>query len=488
MSHLLHVFSLDPSRRAHALRFALLLLVKVALFALFLADNARTEHMGSLALRDGDTWEYVDPIESLLAGKGYDPDHRMPGYGAVWLLLRSVLSYSAAASAITVIQLLLASLVVYLLAWSVYRLTASRLAFWITYGLLAISTFHAKVEPWVMNESFTTSAIALHWIGFLRWKRESRVGWLMFSGAMLGWAVFMRPIYAPLLAVVPLLLFVKRSAYWRERLLLPVVFLLPFALADVPWILRNARVNQAFHPLTNGVYGAPFMASPYYAGIKLVQSYGGNYNFWDPSAGIRWFGFRERDRPGIAQLANTFDPPPAYAVIPGYGMDSLQAFADLIAITRDTTATEEARSSAARSAHRIADGYRAAYAGERPFQYYIMAPLRYLKHITVHSGTSVLFNRSFRDMPPWQKAFKLGQSALYWAVLVCGACMAIVRLVRRNGNAATWLLAVLVLYGILSHPFLMRVCEIRYLVPTYPVMLVAAVLLFHPARGGRLPA
>jgi hypothetical protein len=86
-------------------------------------------------------------------------------------------------------------------------------------------------------------------------------------------------------------------------------------------------------------------------------------------------------------------------------------------------------------------------------------------------------------MPLWQKGFKLGQSALYLFALIGGLLMAFLDLFRRRTSATLRLLAVLVIYGVLAHPFLMRVCEIRYLIPTYPLMLLAAVLLIARLPG-----
>lgn len=468
------VFTLDPSPSAHVLRCVFALVIKLPIFMLLLSDAHQQPHMGALGVRDGDTWEYVDPIESMLAGKGYAPDHRMPGYGAVWLGLRTFLSYSHSASAITVLQLLLSSVATCLLAWTLYRITLSARAFWIAFVLLAVSTYHARTEFIVMNESFTTSAIALHWVFFAAWRRKGAITWLVASGAMLGWAVFMRPIYAPLLAVAPLILFFHRTAYWRQRIVLPVFFLLPFALADGLWIARNHRAHGAFRPLTNGTFSAEFEASPYYAAIKLLQSYGGNYNFWDPTADIRWFGFRERHSEGQRMLADAFTPPPAYAHLPGYGPDSLEAFARTLMRAKNADLPAVVRDSATLEAHRFADAYRAAYAKARPFQYQVMARLRYLRHMLVHSGTSVLFNAPWSAMPVWMKAFKLGQSALYVFTFLAGPAMALLLLRRRERGPVALLLAAIVWYGILAHPFLVRLCEVRYLIPTWPLTLLAA--------------
>jgi hypothetical protein len=101
-------------------------------------------------------------------------------------------------------------------------------------------------------------------------------------------------------------------------------------------------------------------------------------------------------------------------------------------------------------------------------------------HLTVHSGTLVLssidpsagcrcegFNRAVGLIPVrFVRRLPDGLHAPF----------------RRGTSASLRLLAVLVIYGVLAHPFLMRVCEIRYLIPTYPLMLLAAVLVVAQLR------
>jgi hypothetical protein len=52
--------------------------------------------------------------------------------------------------------------------------------------------------------------------------------------------------------------------------------------------------------------------------------------------------------------------------------------------------------------------------------------------------------------------------------------MTLLLLRGRDRNPLTVELAAIVWFGILAHPFLVRLCEIRYLIPTFPLTLLAA--------------
>ena len=54
---------------------------------------------------------------------------------------------------------------------------------------------------------------------------------------------------------------------------------------------------------------------------------------------------------------------------------------------------------------------------EKPIVYYVEAPLRLLRRLLVHSGTQNLIGRRFSESGVSERAFRLGMTLLYWAVL-----------------------------------------------------------------------
>ncbi|MBL7962987.1 MAG: hypothetical protein JNM31_03995 [Flavobacteriales bacterium] len=468
---------------------ALGLLVKALLFVWYVQDNAGAKHMGRWALWDGDMWEYVDPIESLLRGEGFHPDHRMPGYGVPYLLLRLVFDQPQACDVLTLLQLLLATVTTYLLARGLVTVTSHRRLFLPTYALLLLSAFHSTVEAVMINESFTTSALALHVLCYMRYRSSGHNGWLVGAGALLAWAVFMRPIYGPLLLVIPLLELLRRHRHWRQRLATVVFFGLPFAVADAAWTIRNHRLYGGFHPLTNhGSFNPIFSSLPYYGVLYWVQTYGGNAYWWDPSADVRWYGFEPDAGGGTDQPIPGVPEPPGDVYVGGITPDSLAHMAMVMRSSRGPEVPEAERDSIAVVLLQMAQRWRTAYAREKPFHYQVVSRLRLLKHETIHSGTTHLFQRPFAELGPAARAWKLLQAALYWWVLLTG-CVAAAVVVWRVRRAEAVLAAVVVLYGVVACPFIMRMAEIRYLVPIFPLMLLCAAwatdALMHRLRRDR---
>jgi hypothetical protein len=67
------------------------LLVGLVFRTLFFIWNEHEIGEGSVgrwAAFDPDQWEYIGTVESYLSGHGWVPDHRMPGYGVIYLLFR----------------------------------------------------------------------------------------------------------------------------------------------------------------------------------------------------------------------------------------------------------------------------------------------------------------------------------------------------------------------------------------------------------------
>jgi hypothetical protein len=138
-----------------------------------------------------------------------------------------------------------------------------------------------------------------------------------------------------------------------------MIFLLPFAAADIPWVVRSYRANHVFHPLTNGVYGAAFSATPYYAASRCCRAMAAFAASGTPrptSAGSVFVNQREGHGPW-----RTTTIAACVALIPGHNEDSLRSFATLLMRARDLQQPQEVRDSAAAASHRWADAYRLAY-------------------------------------------------------------------------------------------------------------------------------
>lgn len=468
---------MSPVRwRRHLWPLLIGLLAKGGFFIWNAYEQAGVRHMGRWALWDADLWEYIDTVESYLRGDGWQPDHRMPGYALVFLFFRLFLAQPAASDAITLVQLLVAVVAGYALARGVQHASGRERIFWPLYGLLLVASFHSLVDLVVINESFTTWALVLHWVAYAAWRRTGHVRWIFFSGLCIAIAVFMRPIYGPLLAVVPLLELCRRGALHKRTLGLLALFALPFIVFDGLWTIRNHRAYGGFHPLTNhGSYNPVFSALPYYSLIWFVQGYGGHCYYWDPIADIRWYGFEPDAGGGTARAIPGVPEPPPDVYTSVCDRDSLEHMAGLMRLSREPSTTSARTDSLARVMMASARRWREAYAREKPWHYQVIARLRLLKHETVHSGSNTLFQRPFSALGPVEKGYKLLQSLIYWWVMIAGMAGAVVLASRVRTDPAAFLLGIMCLYGVVACPFIMRMAEIRYLIPVFPLLLAASI-------------
>ena len=457
--------------RAHAWPLLLGLLLRGAFFIW----NAHEVSVGRLdgrwAAWDPDQWEYIGTAESYLAGEGWQPDHRMPGYAVIFLLFRQVFSYRDACDAITIAHLLVSVLAVYAFSRALATAAGAPRLFWPAYVLSLLAVYSALSDNVLVNESFTTSALMLHWATYVRYRHHGGWQWLLASGALIGLAAFLRPVYAPILAMVPLAELLRSGQRLPVRSGLALLFCIPFLVADGIWTWRNHRHYGGFHPLTNhGSWNPRYSKSPLYAGTELLSTWGGHSYWWEPSSDSRWIGFDPQAGYGTGKPVDGVPEPPAYVHTKRFTRDSLVHFAIGIRTAR-ALQPGPVRDSISLGLLAMAHRWRADFAHEQPFQYQVMARLRLLKHQAFTSGSQVLFKRSVGDLTKLEVAYKLLQSAFYWWALALGGLAAVFALLRARRYPLMALLGAMAIYALVCCPWIMRAAEIRYMIPVFHLLL-----------------
>lgn len=444
---------------------------------------------GRWAAWDADQWEYIGTAESYLAGDGWQPDHRMPGYGVIFLLYRLVFNYRDACDAITVTHLLVSVLAVYAFCRALASASGKPRLFWPAYVLSLLAVYSALSDNVLVNESFTTSALMLHWAAYVRYRMRGGLGWLVAAGALIGLATFLRPIYGPLLVVVPLAELLRRERPLSGWLLHAALFSIPFLVVDGIWTWRNHRHYGGFHPVTNhGSWNPRYSKSPLYAGTELLSTWGGHAYWWEPSSDSRWIGFDPNVGLGTGKPVPGVPEPPAYAYTSRYTKDSLVHFAIGIRRARALEPGPE-RDSISLGLLDMAHAWRAAYAREHPFQYHVLARLRLLKNQSVSSGSEVLYKRPVGTLSIPELAYKLLQSAFYWWAMAVGTLAALYALLKARRSPLMAVLGAMALYALVACPWIMRAAEIRYNIPVFHLLFGlgiwgGALLLGHYRAGG----
>jgi hypothetical protein len=430
----------------------------------------------TIACESGDAASYIEPVENYIRTGHYDSpeygDFRMPGYGLLYFTLRQFLPLNAALNALVIIQLMLSALSVYVLALLAYEVFKKKKAFVLTYALYGWSVFVSLYDPLIGSESLCTSLLIFS--TYLLLTPEKTFGRLLASGILLSWAVFTRPVLAPLFLPFSIYLGLRcRSGHVdvNVRMVKRIsFFLIPFFLMDGVWIIRNWQVHHRIIPLTTSYY-YPKVEKTYQASLfKFMNSFGGSLIWWEPGAEIAFF-----------------IPPPKslrvkkQAVLPDYiytskfNYDSLVVVKKMIERVDEVSIGKQETEELTQQISRKLDSYTASVKLEHPFLYYIGSRFRSFRTFFVHPGTYNLFTRASFELRGYEMLLKLMYSLLYVWVVVGGFLGAFL-LFRKGFFCYEYLLiSVLALYFAFIFPLGLKMDEYRYFVPGYPFFILAMV-------------
>lgn len=443
---------------------------------------------GWLSQETGDTKGYLDPVEHLLAEGSYKPDYRMPGVAAPYWLFRQFLDVGASRDAMVLLQWLLSALNVYVLALIALRMSGSERVALVVFAAFLLSANSSWFDAMIASDSLAVSSFIFHAYFLQRAMDTAERKHLLLSGLCLAWFIFLRPVGAALLPFVAILLHRYTTKGQRARAIL--LFLLPFIVLDAAWTIRNHRVNERFSPLTNdGWFPAEFSVEIRAHVMHFMQGYGGNYIWWAPGTEIRWFGVW-KGGPTLDDEGRKAPPPPAYAFVPGYTMDSLMTMSERIRRVNGGLLPTADSLTEIGAINATMDRYAALYKDQAPFNYHVLSRLRMLKNLVWQHGTEGMIIKPFATLPLWAKLFKLMQVAFYLFTTTMGAVAVVVYLWRWQ-HAPTILHAWLpftVAYLVLVFPIGLRMCEWRYMAHPFPFALLLAILFIADRIAARHPA
>jgi len=451
-----------------------------ALFFIFqLYRNDLHPLPGFIGVVTGDAPTYFYPIDDLVANSSYSPDFRMPGYGILYLPFAFLFSKAVAYNILIVIQLILASISIYLLALIAKYLFRSSAIFYLTFYFYAISTYTSLFDPALYTESFATSFLILAVFYLLKTlEHESKRPLNIFlSGIFLTEVIFLRPVFMPLVILFSAVLF---AYYCRQHQIKNAfsklfIVLLPFLVCEGAWITRNFIRHNKFIPATTSLYYPEIQNSIYMPFFTLVGAWGGSDQHWDPGTDIRWFGLMD-DTHTILDTTNARLPD--YIYTSQFNRDSLVILKKQLAIYLSDEFNPNADSTKTKQLFAAINAKCLLYASsikhEKPFLYYVKAPLMRTKCFLMHSGTYNLFRTATNKLSLLPYSIKLFYSILYLLIIGFGI-IGILLLSRRSLMLMPVLITTcIVVYTVLIHPIILGKCEKRYFVPAYPFMLLCA--------------
>jgi hypothetical protein len=441
----------------------------------------QNEIAGFFGLTWGDTWSYLDPIDKLVKKGSYWPDYRMPGYGLAYLPLIVIFSKATACNLLIIIQLLLASLSVYVLALTAKKIFHTKISFYATFYLFSISCLSNLYDASLQTESLTVSLLIFSTYFFIRYFDNFSKRTLFLSGFFLTWVIFIRPVFAPLLAFYCIILIVHSINFKKTFITSILIFLISFILLDGLWIVRNYRCYKSIIPLTRyvGIYPAALFSQIRPVTV-FVSAWGGDYNWWDPDADIRWFG-RKADPPGRVPLTDKEIFPPPYIYTSKFNEDSLKrlrvVFMQLEAVNYN--GYDDSLSAYGQKYRFFRDklnSYTVSIKNENPFVYYVRGPWNAFKRFLFYSGTNELFYYIPDDkFTAGEYLFQMFYCGFYILTLSFGfigillMCKSLVQLKLQS------IFMAIPVYTVLIHPIILRLVERRYFLPAWPFLIICGL-------------
>lgn len=465
------------SERFNETRLGSCLLLSFAVKALMLCWQA-TEYKALLypgcnfALVNGDALEYIAGAQNMELHGIYYPDAKMPGYSLLLFLFFKLFSFTHALDAMTLLQCAVGAASVVALALTAFLISRSRGVFMlILFGYL-FSTYLSVFDKQILTESISIGFLIFSVYFFVRHQLLENSNYsLLWSGGFAMLAVFLRPALFVLFIcyfVFLLIELIRDKKQFRRIFLKGLWLILPFLIADATWIKRNFDLHQQFIPLMSfHLYDEQARQSYYREEAAFVQAWGGDIVFWEPKAEIRWFGCGGRfpADPSIAL--------PSFIYTSAYNADSLLKLRNEMRLydsTHDSLVRNDITSKLKK--------YAASFRLEKKWLYMSM-PFRYMLRLVLNGGgTFNLFSRTYSQLGPVAKLFKLFMMALFEFIAIIGSLLSLIWLFRFRHHFLNFIaLFIIANLALISAGF--RMCEYRYFAPCYPFCLLLIVLVLY---------
>lgn len=477
------------------------LIIKSLFFIFFISlssslksDYAGFNYRGSFGKDAGDTQGYFSPVENLLANGEYKDDFRMPGYGWIYYLNRLFFSPAVACNIILILQLIFSAISVYLLGLVAYIIFKRNIYFYLTFFLYSISPFVCIYDYILMTESLCTSTLIASFYLFIVFFNKRKSKFLFFSGLLITWSIFLRPVILPVFLIFIFFLildFIKTKTQFKVALKHFLFFLIPFIIIDGAWIYRNNIIYHRFIPLQKNRHYTAVMEGYGIHAADFTRCYGGGSDgYWLPNNEALYF-FPESSL-FYSKIGNDtmLSLIPEHVYTSKFNRDSLLNLRKLIIeLTKTEKTTVEKKNLNSYIANKF-DFYKESIKHEKPLLYYAYSRIKSIEKIffmTMDYNLVYLFG--FKNYYIY-RLYKLYFAALFYFMSFIGllGCIVLTFKYLFKINNLKFLLLITTNYLFFVYPLLFLYTHIRYLVTVYPffVIFTTAVIIWIFKKIGLL--
>lgn len=272
----------------------------------------------------------------------------------------------------------------------------------------------------------------------------------------------------------------KKQLEFRKLVRYSFLFLLPFILADGAWMARNYRSYREVIPLLKSPwYPESFWPANYFDLMAFCQTYGEDFSYWFPNAGIRWFqGWSNNNflSPVRWYVKEDLGPPPNYVYTAEVNLDSVTSVRNLCyRLGNGPVLDSIQRSAISAQIKEKLNRYTRSVREDNPLVYYVWAPVRY--SLTFLHGT---WGYNFLDDIVRTSWPRLLLRVYHYVFVLIPGLIGLLIFTRRGLRQDDRFLFIpmAIAYCLIVYAVVLRHPETRYLVPFYPFLVVSAVGTF----------
>lgn len=443
-------------------------LIKIPIFIFFAVQFnqhwPQDRIINNIFIESGDTYGYYDPLENLAQGKGYTTICRMPGLAPIYFCLRLLFNQIWAKSFIILLQFIISTISIYVLARISKMLFKTELAFRITFFLYAFSTFVSIWDHFGYADSFATSFLIFSVYLLLKFKETGKMIQLLLAGIFIAWSVFHRPVHGYLVPLLSLLyLFDHRIL--KQSVKKIFVFSFPLAFFLFVWTFKNFRDTKTIVVLQGPMHTCfPGISEDLLAINKIIIAWGGDIQPWAKSSAGQWF-FECKSIAKPIELLEKDDLPSNFT------LDSLHNIKSAYTKIHSDSIPFEEKKILTSYVIRSANLFEESYKKEKPFRYYVLNKLRLMKLLVFRERLDNLPFPKLTDMSVYHKIIKGGYFILLLFINffgLIGCFLVLHKKIHLAWLPITFILLLGVVFGY---------AEQRYLVPVYPFLLIFTAYL-----------
>ena len=443
--------------------------IKIPLF-LFFAYNFQQYWPQRLVTNNifiaaGDTWGYYDPCEAFVKGRGYNSYCRMPGLLPIYALLRLIFDKIWTKTIIIILQFIVSTLSVYVLARIAKMLFKTDRSFKITFFLYAVSSFVSIWDHFGYADSFGVSMMIFSIYFLLKSKTKNKTLPLLLSGLFITWSIFFRPVHGILIPLL-ILIYIIDLKLILTSLKNITLFCLPFTICIGFWINHNYKLSNRIIVLQGPTTECfPGITEEMVAIRELITAWGGDIQPWAKGSAGKWFF-----RPQILSKGENLNEGNVMTL--SYNQDSLVKLRTMFhELNKPQESVAKKDSIRAKLIFTVQE-YKNSYVKEHPFNYYFSNRVRVLKNLLIRDRLDDMPFPNLSKMSFIQKIVKGGYFVLLLAINLLGMLACLIALFKKNK------LALVPLVFIFLFSFILGYLEQRYLGPVYALnILFIAYLL-----------